>query len=273
MIAKYIAGNNLKKAINISNNLIKNRKKPILNYAIEKSLSKELIKKEFFDIFKMLDHNYKIAIKLSLFDFDQKVIDDVINLMKQKDITILIDAEDDKNYKNYDDFTNNLIIKHNNDKCALVKTYQMYRKDSFDNLSNDINMMNYNNCFLGVKLVRGAYWNTDKITNNLYLDKNDTDLNYNEGIMKLYKDNKNSYNLLATHNTESINLGYLLNKIDKDNNFEFAHLMGMKQSKFNNLLDKKQSVNMYVPYGPYKYMIPYLVRRLYENVDTVKYMI
>ena len=147
----------------------------------------------------------------------------------------------------------------------------MYRKDSLKNIDDDLNLMSKNNIQLGIKLVRGAYWNNDKNSNNLFLNKIDTDMNYNEAILKLYNENKNSVNILATHNNESLNLGFLLNKNKEI--FEFGHLMGMKENKFNYLIDNNQKVNVYIPYGPYKYMIPYLSRRLYENIDTIKYMI
>ena len=123
---------------------------------------------------------------------------------------------------------------------------------------------------MGTKLVRGAYWNTDKTTNNLFINKYETDLNYNKGIIELYKNNKNSINILASHNDESINIGYLLNR--ESQIFEFAHLLGMKENKFKYLVNNNQKVNVYIPYGPYRYMIPYLLRRLYENIDTIKYM-
>ena len=268
---KYIAGNSLKNAINVSQKIIKNNKKPILNFAIESSISKNLIENEYKNIANLINNNYKIAIKLSLFDFNEKLINKTINSFLAKNIQILIDAENDEYYSKYDNLCNDLILKHNKNDCNLIKTYQMYRKGSLNNLENDIKLMNKNNCKLGVKLVRGAYWNTDKLSNNLFINKIDTDLNYNEGILMLSKDNSKYYNLLATHNTDSLNLGYILNKNKEI--FEFAHLMGMKETKFEYLVDNNQKVNVYIPYGPYKFMIPYLFRRLYENIDTIKYMI
>ena len=71
-------------------------------------------------------------------------------------------------------------------------------------------------------------------------------------------------------NNESINLCHLLNKENKI--FEYAHLLGMNEKKYTKLVKEKENVHVYIPYGPYKYMIPYLTRRLYENIDTIKYM-
>tara|TARA_B100001175_G_C19460770_1_gene616355 strand:- start:619 stop:1443 length:825 start_codon:yes stop_codon:yes gene_type:complete len=273
MIFKYISGNNINKAINISNKIIKKNKIPIINYAVESSINNNIIINEFNNINSKINSNCKIAIKLSLFNFDKKIICDVLDNLIKKDIQILVDAENDENYNNYNNLTNDLILNYNKNQINIIKTYQMYRKDSLINIDNDINIMKNNNIKLGVKLVRGAYWNSDKNSNNLFLNKLDTDLNYNEGILQLYNKNKNSLNILATHNNESINLGYLLNKNKNRKIFEFGHLMGMKEKKFNYLVENGQNVNVYIPYGPYKYMIPYLSRRLYENIDTVKYMI
>ena len=145
----------------------------------------------------------------------------------------------------------------------------MYRKDALDNLSNDINNFYKSDIFLGVKLVRGAYWNSEYKEGHLFNHKKDSDISYNLGIIKLYENkSKNITPILATHNTESINLGQLLN--EECNYFEFGHLLGMKESKYNQVEGK---VNVYVPYGPYNKMIPYLGRRLFENMDTIKYIL
>ena len=119
----------------------------------------------------------------------------------------------------------------------------------------------------------GAYWNNEKDTGELYINKRDTDYNYDNTISYLYdkKMKKNSI-ILATHNSLSINTGIFYNQtmLNKSNQFEFGHLLGMKEKKYNNISDGK--INVYIPYGPYYKMIPYLLRRLYENIDTIKYL-
>ena len=274
VMLRYIAGNKLKNALKVSNHLKNYNKKPIINYAIESSINKNIIIKEFKDISNIIDNSYKVALKLSLFDFDTKLIKSVLNPFIEKNIPILIDAENNNNFIKYNKLTNNLMFHYNHDRVNIIKTYQMYRKDSLDILSNDISLFKTNKIKHGTKLVRGAYWNEDKNEGTLFLKKKETDMSYNLGIIELYNRKYSDYNLLATHNDESINLGYLLNNsIDfKSPIFEFGHLMGMKENKYENLVKNNQNVNVYIPYGPYRYMIPYLGRRLYENIDTIKYM-
>ena len=118
-------------------------------------------------------------------------------------------------------------------------------------------------------MVRGAYWNND-IDNSLFKNKVDTDNNYNKSISLIYNNKKNNISaILATHNTNSIDRGIDYNK-NREFEFEFGHLLGMNENKYSSINGK---INVYIPYGPYHKMIPYLGRRLYENMDTIKYMI
>lgn len=149
----------------------------------------------------------------------------------------------------------------------------MYRKDSFIQLSNDIDI--FKNYHLGVKLVRGAYWNSEKNDGHLFTKKYETDFNYDNSISLIYNHHysNNINTILATHNKESINTGLHYNKkIRLDSKkFEYGHLMGMNETVYNNI-NHNNKINVYIPYGPYHKMIPYLSRRLYENLDTIKYL-
>jgi len=268
MIFRYIAGNKLSHAINLSSNLLKKGKIPVINYAVESTGSKMSVFKEYENLYDKLDNNYRVALKLSSFNFDNKLAGDVIEMYKSKNIQILIDAEDNNSDNLYQEKINKLLFDHNKDNFNIFKTYQMYRKDALNNLKQDIIYFNENKIYLGVKLVRGAYWNSEHKDNHLFINKKDTDISYNLGIMELYENRKyNISPILATHNSESINLGELLNNNSKY--FEFGHLLGMKENKYNKVEGK---INVYVPYGPYNKMIPYLGRRLFENLDTIKYI-
>ena len=117
--------------------------------------------------------------------------------------------------------------------------------------------------------MRGTYWNNEYKEGHLFTNKEETDQNYFEGILHCYN-KKNQYNILATHNLESIDCALKINK--KQNIFKIAHLMGMNERimrKYQNRIN----IATYVPYGPYREMIPYLGRRLYENIDSIKYIL
>jgi proline dehydrogenase len=82
--------------------------------------------------------------------------------------------------------------------------------------------------------------------------------------------------MAATHNNESVYK--ILKFIEKNKEFNlqkriyFAQLLGMADSLTNQLIEKKQKVCKYVPYGKFFDTMPYLSRRLYENYDILKYI-
>lgn len=271
MLFKFIAGNNLKHALNKSKNIIINKKIPILNYITEnvKLNEENKIYKEYINIIDNIDNNYMIALKLSSFNFNKELINKIVNKSIKKNVNIIIDAEDNKNINNYRIITNDLIKIYNKDKVNIIKTYQMYRKDSLDELKDDIKYFN-NNIFnnkvlISSKLVRGAYWNSENKDRHLFINKEDTNNSYNNGLLECYNNIQNKF-ITATHNKDSIKL---ITSLKNNDNIILAHLMGMNE---NNM--KKLNINKatYIPYGPYKEMIPYLTRRLYENIDQIKYM-
>ena len=46
----------------------------------------------------------------------------------------------------------------------------------------------------------------------------------------------------------------------------------MQEEEYSKL-SQTSKVYVYLPYGPYSKMLPYLTRRLYENIDSVKYIL
>ena len=267
---KYIGGNTIKSCVKTSKNILKSNKIPIINFAIENTNNKYKVFNEHTNLINSIDNNYKIAIKLSSFNFDENIIHKLINQSIDKKIQVIIDAEKNDDNEKYQNISNNLIINFNKEFPNVVKTYQMYRKDSFNNLKNDLFFCNKNNIYLATKLVRGAYWNSENKSGHLYTSKYETDLNFDKGIILLSKNYNKNYNILATHNKQSINFANNINNYNNQQIFSYAHLLGMGERNYD--FEKYKDVHIYIPYGPYKEMLPYLVRRLYENIDTIKYM-
>ena len=138
----------------------------------------------------------------------------------------------------------------------------MYRKNSLNELENDIK--NFDK--IGIKLVRGAYYNNNDT--ELFNNKIDTDYSYNNGIEYLINNNIENV-VLATHNSESIDYSISLSA---KNNIMYAQLLGMGDNISNNLVKKNKKVFKYVPYGNIFELYPYLLRRLYENMDMIKHL-
>ena len=263
---RYIAGSNINHVLDVGKKYLNKNKKPIINYAIEGKNNYRKTYKEYNNIISLLPKNYSIALKLSSFNFDSWSINDTITHAENKNIKVFIDAENNKDNEIYQNISTELLLKHRN----VYKTYQMYRRDSLNVLMSDIIECNKKNISFSGKIVRGAYWNSEKNDGHLFLKKEDTDKSYNKAIKNINNFNFNTVPkiVLATHNEKSIYIAQLLNK----NLFEFAHLQGMKECYYDNICNSS-NVYVYIPYGPYNEMIPYLSRRLYENIDMLKYVI
>ena len=121
---KYIAGNSIKHTIKCSNNILMNNKLPIINFAIEESKNKNKIYNEHQNLIKNLNNKHKIAIKLSSFEFDKILLNNIIHNASQKNIQVIIDAEKGIDYDKYNDISNEIILNHNKEKCNIIKTYQ-----------------------------------------------------------------------------------------------------------------------------------------------------
>ena len=260
---RYIAGNSIKHVMPVANKILEKRKHPIINYAIENTNNPKKVLDEHLQLIERLDYNYKIAIKLSSFGFNQDIINFLVNRCIYKNIRVIIDAEENKQNEQYQTISNYLMCIHNQHIPYIVKTYQMYRKDSLTTLENDLIHSHNNNYYLGVKLVRGAYFHTEKEQGHLFTQKHLTDENYNKGILTIgLNTNNKTYTILATHNLDSVRLGYMYNQHAKKCVFDFAHLMGMQEENYQGLANSGENVNVYIPYGPYTQMIPYLTRRM-----------
>lgn len=265
MLFKFVAGNNINKVLKKSVNILNNNTIPIINYISENNYNNNKNYIEYKKLINNVNNNYIIALKLSSLNFERTDINKICELCQKKNIKLIIDAENDKNIEEYRKITNSLLMKYNKNNLSIIKTYQMYRKDSILELYDDLKISNLRNSFFSAKLVRGAYWYEDRNTSNLYINKDETDINYNLGILKCFESNYNNH-IIASHNHNSIKLATKLG--EKNNKFIIANLLGMNEDFMKKINHKKA---IYIPYGPYLEMIPYLIRRLYENYDQIKY--
>ena len=101
--------------------------------------------------------------------------------------------------------------------------------------------------------------------------KEDTDKDYDEAL-KICINNKDIISICAgTHNEESsallVNLLKIKNISNNDQKVYFSQLLGMSDNISYNIAKNGYNVAKYVPYGPVRDVLPYLIRRANENTS------
>ena len=195
---------------------------------------------------------------------------------KENGLMFMIDAEESWIQDIIDDMALDLMREFNKDYPHVYNTFQMYRHDMLQNLTDAIDLAKGESFHLGVKLVRGAYLEKEreaaedeKRPSPIQPDKKSTDRDYNKGL-ELCIENIDHIGLCAgTHNDSScIQLTELMSESDldsKDTRVFFAQLLGMSDNISFNLAQNGFNVAKYVPYGPIDKVMPYLFRRAKEN--------
>lgn len=220
------------------------------------------------------------ALKLSSFQDDARLMRDTVHHMKAHGVAkVFLDAEDDRVHQKEQSVYRDLVDEFNGDGIFIYKTYQMYRRDALNTMMQDLNA----HPRLGIKLVRGAYLAKDggAAKGVLWTSKSDVDLLYDQALTLLLRDHVwpgKVQLVVATHNNASIMLALkiaaMASSIDGGKNcIAFAQLLGMNDAAGIHCIKQGFDVYKYVPYGSMKEVMPYLVRRLYENYEVVKHML
>lgn len=253
-------------------NMRKEKYHIILDYAMEHDKNKS---KQTYDIIMynmpFLQENDVVAIKPSALDLiDLEKLIDYCNDKKQK---IFIDAEEYHQYTEIYPYIRDLQLKYNVHQPLIYHTYQCYLKTTEKRLEHDIALFEKNQRILGIKLVRGAYLEYEREyakkhrqENPVYDNIHQTNVNYNRNLLRCIaatKQNICSLNI-ATHNVKSLELAHSYIK-PIETQFSFSQLKGMADRESQRFVERGYNVYKYLPYGDYKQMIPYLIRRLNES--------
>ena len=194
----------------------------------------------------------------------------------EKNVRIMIDAEDSWYQPYIDDVVNEMMEKYNKETAIVYNTLQMYHLDRLEYLKILYEKSVDKNFYLGIKFVRGAYMEKERIRADLkgysspiQPDKRATDHSFDDGLRFAISHLDRIHVLNGTHNEESIRLMAILmerNAIAKDDDrCYFSQLYGMSDNISFTLAKKGYNVAKYVPYGPVASVLPYLIRRAEEN--------
>ena len=194
------------------------------------------------------------------------------------DVRIFIDAEESWIQNAIDDLATSMMRKYNNERAIVYNTLQMYRWDRVAFLKQSYADAENGNYCLGLKIVRGAYMEKEReraqelgYSSPIQKDKISCDKDYDFALAYCINHIDKISLCAGTHNEESsLNLIDLMkenNILKDDKRVYFSQLLGMSDHISFNLADKGYNVVKYMPYGPVKLVLPYLIRRAQENTS------
>jgi proline dehydrogenase len=194
-------------------------------------------------------------------------------------VTLLIDAEETWMQGAADRLCEQMMEKYNKNRVVVFNTLQCYCWDRMDYLKAEHAKAKEKGYKLGYKIVRGAYLEKENdrakelgYKSPMCGSKKETDDNFN-AIMEYILNNLDDIELfVGTHNEES---AYLAMKIMEEKNIDskdprvwFGQLYGMSDHISFNLANEGYNVAKYLPFGPVKDVMPYLIRRAEENTSV-----
>ncbi|MGP2571147.1 proline dehydrogenase family protein [Ornithobacterium rhinotracheale] len=194
----------------------------------------------------------------------------------EKGVKIMIDAEETWLQDAADDLAQEMMKTFNKERVVVLNTLQMYRTDRLEYLKNEFKKAEEEGYYLGFKIVRGAYMEKEReraqkmgYPSPIQPNKAATDASYNAAIDFITEHHDRIFLFAGTHNEESCM--NLKNKIDQNSELKdcwFGQLLGMSDNISFVLGENGYHVAKYVPFGPVKEVIPYLIRRAQENTSV-----
>ena len=233
-----------------------------------------------FDLYQKVSERKKLSSDENAeWDRIKTRFEKVCSLGKLNNVKILIDAEESWIQDAVDDLILELMQTYNSDALIVYSTLQTYRWDRLDYLKKIHAIAKAHNFKLGFKVVRGAYMEKERqrakdlgYKSPICETKALTDALFDATVTYIFSNLKSIHVFIGTHNEESTHLAIKLmeasNISNSDSRVWFGQLYGMSDHISFNLANQGYNVAKYLPFGPVKDVMPYLIRRAEENTSV-----
>ncbi|WP_281543175.1 proline dehydrogenase family protein [Maribacter aestuarii] len=195
------------------------------------------------------------------------------------DVSLLIDGEESWMQDAADDLVEQMMRKYNRNKAIVFNTLQTYRWDRLSYLKELHTKAVKDDFKIGIKVVRGAYMEKENeralekgYPTPICASKKETDENFDATVVYMVNHLDMISLFSGTHNEESC---YKLIKLIEEKEIEkndtriwFGQLYGMSDHISFNLAESGYNVAKYLPFGPVRDVMPYLIRRAEENTSV-----
>lgn len=208
-----------------------------------------------------------------------KRLDAICYHASKKNVAVFIDAEESWIQDSIDHLVWLMMRRYNKQQVVVYNTFQFYRHDRLNFLTESFDRAQKEGFLLGAKLVRGAYMEKERTRaqalnypDPINPDKAATDDLYNTALRFCIDHLDRMAVCNASHNAQSALLQVeLMDKKGLPHNHPntlFSQLYGMSDNLTFNLAKAGFRVAKYLPYGQVKEVIPYLIRRAQENTSV-----
>ena len=203
----------------------------------------------------------------------------IVQKAQSQKIMLLIDAEESWMQDAADMLCEEMMMTFNKDYSVVFNTLQCYRHDRLAYLKKAHKEAKAKGVKLGFKVVRGAYMEKENdraltmgYPTPICVNKQATDDMFNEVVAYILANINDISLFLGTHNEEStykvLNLMHENGLSKNDPRIWFGQLYGMSDHITYNLANEGYNVAKYIPFGPVKDVMPYLIRRAEENTSV-----
>lgn len=203
-------------------------------------------------------------------------VDRICGKAHEKGVGIFIDAEESWYQDAIDDLAREMMRNYNRKRPLVHTTVQLYRNDRLEFLRKEMDRAREEGYRFAVKLVRGAYMEKERARaerkgypDPIQPDKEHTDQAYDQAQDLCLERLEDIAFCSGTHNEGSCR--YLVERMEAlglakdDPRIHFSQLLGMSDNISFGLAQAGYNVAKYVPYGPVRDVLPYLIRRAQEN--------
>jgi proline dehydrogenase len=233
-----------------------------------------------FALFEKIQNSEELtATEQKEFGKIRKRFEHLCEVAEKNKVALYVDAEESWIQNPLDELVEEMMQQFNKKSCIVYNTFQMYRWDRLEYLNTQIVKAKSGGYFLGAKLVRGAYMEKEReralavgYKSPIHQNKKGVDKDFNEAVNICLDNLKHVYTCIASQSEQSNLLAIqLVDKKGIDRNSEqlwFSQLYGMGDNITFNLAKFGFNATKYLPYGPVRDVIPYLIRRAQENTSV-----
>ncbi len=306
----FIGGESIDEALEVARRLYEHGVASILDYAVERAEREAVQRKVLAEVRENIDRAAAHAeIPLVVFkltgitgvELPEKIslgtasetekkrwtryaeqIGEVFRYGLQKGVSVCVDAEETWIQPAIDELIHRYTWELNRDFPAVMQTVQLYRRDGLEYYQWYLDECTRRGVYGGMKLVRGAYLEkenerarTHRYPSPLHSSKAATDRDYNKAVLLSIQHADRVKSIIATHNIDSCLLA--VDEMQRRGrplshpHVWFSQLYGIRDNLTFALARAGANATKYIPYGPVREVIPYLLRRMSENADAMNY--